>query len=72
MWSATGAPTQRVGADGGGLAPAHGFGPGEALDDGGDDLGEEIDGLGAGALDHRDIELALLGVLLDRRLIERA
>ena len=63
-------PAQRVGADRG-LAPAHGFWPGEALDDGGDDLGEKIDGRGAGALDHRDVELAFLGVLLDRRLVQR-
>ena len=63
-------PAQRVGANRG-LAPAHGFGPGEAFDDGGDDLGEKIDRRGAGTLDHRDIELALLGVLLDRRLIQR-
>ena len=64
-------PAQRVGAHGS-RAPAHGFRPGEALDDRRqNDLGEQIDRLGAGALDHRDIELALLGVLLDLRLIER-
>ncbi len=51
--------------------PAHRFRPGKFADDVGHDLGDHLDRGAAGLLDHRDIELALLRVLLDLRLIER-
>ena len=51
-------------------APAHGFRPGEIADDGGQDLGQHLRRRAAGALDHGNVELALLGVRLDPRLIE--
>ena len=63
-------PAQAVAAHRG-LAPAHGLRPREGAHDGGQNLGQNIDGVAPGALDDGDVELALaLGVLLDLRLVE--
>ncbi len=51
-------------------APAHRFRPGEDANDGGNDLGERLFCRAAGLLDCRDIELALLRVLLDRSVLD--
>ncbi len=53
-----------------GRAPAHGFRPGEASDDLGQELGQDVECLAAGPLDHREVELALLRVGDGRGLIE--
>ena len=45
-----------------GRAPAHGFRPGEGPDDLGQEFGQHVQGLAAGTLDHREVELALLRV----------
>ena len=52
-------------------APAHRFRPGKGFDDAGQNLGQHLDGGPSLALDHGDIELALLAVALDLGLIER-
>ena len=51
-------------------APAHGFRPGEIAHDVGDDLGDDLDGRAARLLHDGNIEVALLGVLLDFRFID--
>ncbi len=51
----------------GGRAPAHGFRPGKASDDGRQDLGEHLRRRAPGPLDERHVELALLRVALDLR-----
>ena len=63
-------PAQRIRARGG-RAPAHGFRPGEALDDRRQDFRQHVERRPAGPLDDGDVELALaLGVFLDLRLID--
>ena len=54
-----------------GRAPAHGFRPGEILDNAGHHLGDDLLGIPARLLNHRDIELALLGIAACLRLIDR-
>ena len=53
------------------VAPAHRLGPGEAGDDFGQDVGEDRGRVGALLFDVGDVELALLGVGLDLRLVDR-
>ena len=48
-----------------GDAPAHGFGPRKALDDGGQHLRQDIEGVPALLLDDGDIEFAFFGIPLD-------
>ena len=62
-------PAQRIGPRRG-RAPAHRLGPGKGADDRGDDLGDEVFRLAPRLLDDRDVELALLRVLLDRRVLD--
>jgi hypothetical protein len=52
-------------------APAHRFRPRKIADDARQDLGDDLGGRASGTLDHRHVELALLRVLVDARLIER-
>ncbi len=47
------------------------FGQGKLADDGGQDFGQNLRRRAAGALDHGDVELALLRVVFDLRLVER-
>ncbi len=54
------------------VAPAHGLRPGKRAHDDGQHLGQHGERRAAGLLHQRDIEVALLGVALDRRLGERA
>ena len=63
-------PGERAGL-GRALAPAHRFRPRKGADDDGQDFREHVDRRPPRLLDQRDIEVALLGVLLDRRLGER-
>ena len=53
------------------IAPAHGFRPREGLDHLRHDLADDLDGRAASSLDHRHVEVALLGILLDLGLIDR-
>src|ERR1700676_2450029 len=53
------------------LAPAHRFRPRERSDDDGQDIGEHVDRGPTGLLDQRDIEVALLRIALDFRLVQR-
>src|SRR5581483_6635589 len=53
------------------LAPAHRFWPGEGADHRGQELSDDINRSAAGFLDQCDVELALLGVLLDLGFTER-
>ncbi len=53
------------------LAPAHRLWPREGADDDRQHLGEHVDRRAPGLFDQRDIEVALLRVLLDRRLGKR-
>ena len=62
-------PAQRVGLRRR-CAPAHRFRPRKRADDRGDDLGDRVLGFAARLLDHRDIELALLRVGRDRRILD--
>ena len=62
-------PPQSVGPDGG-RAPAHRFRPRKRADDLGHDLGDGVLGVAAGLLDQSDIELALLRVGLDARVLD--
>ncbi len=63
-------PAQRSGLHRG-RAPAHRLRPRKGPDDRGQDLGQHLGGRPAGALDRRDVELALLGIPLDFRLVDR-
>ena len=60
-------PAQRVGPRRG-RAPAHRFRPGKGADDRRQNLGEKFARRPAGLVDRGDVELALLGVLLDLRI----
>ena len=53
-------------------APAHGFRPGKALHDRGQDFRQNVDRFGARAFDHGEIEFGAFLVLLDLRLFERS
>ena len=55
----------------GGGARAHGFRPWESADDGGQDFGQHVLRRPAGALDQCHVELALLRIGDDRRLVQR-
>ena len=54
------------------MAPLHRLRPGEGIDDARQDGGEEARGFGALLLDHGDVGVALLGIGLDFRLLDRA
>jgi RHH-type rel operon transcriptional repressor/antitoxin RelB len=51
------------------LSPAHRLRPGKIANDAGQDFGQHLRGRAAGALDDRDVELALLWIVLDLRLV---
>ena len=53
------------------LAPAHRFRPREGPDDDRQHVGEHVERGAAGLFDQRDVEIALLRIALDLRLVER-
>ena len=65
-------PARSASGFGRGRAPAHRFRPWKRTDDRGDDLGDRVFGFAARLLDHCDIELALLRVGLDARVLDAA